>query len=170
LPYKGSVSFNGQKKTGFFYGYVIVVVSFLIGVAMYGAYFSYGVFLKPMIAEFGWSTSVISGAFSLSMIFHGVFGIVMGNYTDKFGPKAIVAFCGFFLGLGYLLLSQTHAIWQLYLFFGVLVGIGVSGGWVCLLSTIARWFKARRTTMSGIFLAGTGVGSMIIPPVANSIV
>lgn len=156
-----------NNKPRFFYGYIIVIAAFLVFVSMYGSYFSYGVFLKPVLAEFGWSRATMSGAFALSMIIHGVLGIFMGNITDKIGPRVVIATCGFFLGLGYLLMSQIQSVWQLYLFYGVIVGIGISGGWVCLLSTVARWFKVRRTTMSGIVLAGTGVGSLIIPPIAT---
>jgi len=156
-----------NKKPRLFYGYVIVMAAFLVFVSMYGSYFSYGVFLKPVLAEFGWSRATMSGAFALSMIIHGVLGIFMGKITDKIGPRVVIATCGFFLGSGYLLMSQIHSIWQLYLFYGVIIGIGISGGWVCLLSTIARWFNLRRSTMSGIVLSGTGVGSLIIPPVAT---
>jgi len=77
--------------------------------------------------------------------------------------------CGLFLGLGYLLMSQISAMWQPYLFYGVLFGIGMSS-FVPMASTVARWFVKRRGLMTGIVLSGVGVGTMIMPPVANQLI
>ena len=67
-------------------------------------------------------------------------------------------------------MSQINTIWQLYLFYGVIVGIGVSASDVPLLSTIARWFTKRRGMMSGIVKAGTGTGMLIMPIVASKLI
>jgi len=90
-----------------------------------------------------------------------------GGLTDRFGPRIIIGIGGFFLGVGYLLMSQINTIWQLYLFYGVIIGIGASPMDVSLLSTVARWFVKRRGMMSGIIKAGTGIGMLIMPIVAN---
>jgi len=75
--------------------------------------------------------------------------------------------CGFFLGLGYLLMSQISATWQLYLFYGVIIAIGMGGSFTPLVSTVARWFVKRRGMMTGIVASGMGLGIMIMPPVAS---
>ncbi len=64
-------------------------------------------------------------------------------------------------------MSQVNAIWQLYLVYGVIVGVGMSGSDVSLLSTVARWFVKKRGMMTGIVKAGAGVGILAIPPAAN---
>ncbi|MDP2917649.1 MAG: MFS transporter [Dehalococcoidia bacterium] len=158
------------KKSGLFYGYVIVVASFFIMIATYGTYFAFGVFFNPVLAEFGWTRVMTSGAFSLSMVVHGVLGIGSGVLTDKLGPKIVIAVSGLVLGLGYLLMSQVGNIWQLYLFYGVIVGIGMSAAWVSILSTVARWFVTRRNMVTGIVLTGTGVGALIAPPIASRLI
>ncbi len=135
--------------------------------ATFGTYFAFGVFFKPVLTEFGWTRALTSGAFSLSMIMHGVMGIVMGILNDRLGPRIVLSLCGFLLGLGYLLMPLISTIWQLYLFYGVIVGTGLGGVWVPLLSTVARWFVNRRSTMTGIVVAGSGLGTLISPPVAN---
>jgi len=71
------------------------------------------------------------------------------------------------MGLGYLLMSQLSAVWQLYLFYGVIIGTGMGGTRVPLLSTAARWFVKRRSMMTGIILTGIGIGRLVGPPVAN---
>jgi len=135
--------------------------------ATFGTYFAFGVFFKPVLTEFGWTRALTSGAFSLSMIMHGVMGIVMGILNDRLGPRIVLSLCGFLIGLGYLLMSQISTISQLYLFYGVIVGTGLGGAWVPLLSTVARWFVNRRNMMTGIVVAGSGIGTLISPPVAN---
>ena len=152
---------------GFFYGYIVVIVAFLIMTVMFGVYVAFGVFFNPMLTDFGWTRAMTSGAFSLSMIMFGLLGIVMGGLNDRVGPQIVLSVCGFLFGLGCLLMSQISAVWQLYLFYGVIIGIGIAGSWVPLVSTVARWFARRRSTMTGIVLAGTGVGGLIGPPVAN---
>ncbi len=136
-------------------------------VAIWSTYLAFGVFFKPVITEFGWTRALTSGAFSLSMIMQGLLGIVMGGLNDRFGPRRVMTFCGFFLGLGYLLMSQISALWQLYLFYGVIIGTGMGGSWVPLLSTVARWFVKRRTIMTGIVVTGGGIGGLVGPPVTN---
>ncbi len=156
-----------RSETRFFYGYIVVVAAFFIMVVGFGVFNIFGIFFKPLLTEFGWTRAVTSGAFSLSIILSGFLAITMGRLTDRFGPRIIVVFCGFFFGLGHLLMSQINTVWQIYLFYGVMVGIGMSGYWVPLTSTVARWFIKRRGMMTGVVLAGLGIGTMSIAPLAN---
>jgi len=154
----------------FFYGYIVVVAALCIMTVVWGTYHAFGIFFKPVLTEFGWTRAMTSGAFSLSMIMHGLLGIVMGRLTDRFGPRVVIALCGLLLGLGYLLMSQISDVWQLYLFYGMIIGIGMGGAFVPLVSTVARWFVARRSMMTGIIIAGFGIGGLIIPPVAGYLI
>jgi MFS family permease len=153
----------GNRKPKFFYGYVVVAACFSIQVIVWGLVNTFGVFFKPLITEFGWSRATISGASSLASLLIGLVGIIAGVLNDRIGPRLVMAACGLFFGLGYALLSQINAIWQLYLFYGVLVGIGACATDVVLLSTIARWFAKRRGVMSGVTKVGTGLGILIMP-------
>jgi len=155
------------KKPRFFYGYIIVLAAFGIQMVAWGMFNSYGVFFKPLTTEFGWTRAMTSSAVSFAMLVYGLLGIAMGRLTDRFGPRMVMVVCGFFLGLGYLLMSQVNTIWQLYLFYGLMVGIGVSALDVSLLSTVARWFVKKRGMMTGIVKVGTGIGILVMPVVAN---
>lgn len=159
-----------SHKTGFSYGYVVVIAAFFILVAIAGVGASFGVFFKPLIAEFGWSRAMLSGASSLNFLLMGLLTIAAGILTDKFGPRIVMTVCGVIFGLGYLLMSQTHTIWQLYLFIGVIGAIGPSGADVIALSTTARWFVRQRSRMSGIVKTGTGVGLLIAPLLASGLI
>ncbi len=158
---------TGENKPKFFYGYVVVAAAFSIQVIGFGLYSSFGVFFNPLLAEFGWSRTTISGAVSLFAVMMGLFSMITGGLNDRFGPRILTAVCGIFWGLGYLLMSQTDAVWQLYLFYGVVVGIGISCIDVLPLTTIARWFVRKRGMMSGIAKAGAGVGILIVPLVVT---
>ena len=156
-----------DRKPKFFYGYIVVGAGFFVMVVMWGALYSFGVFFRPVLMEFGWTSAAVSGAYSLCFLLLGFSGIVTGRITDIFGPRVIVIVCGIFFGLGYILMSQISAIWQFYLFYGVMVAIGISGSYVPLVSTVARWFVKRRGMMIGIVSSGVGIGTMIIPPLAT---
>lgn len=159
-----------MMKPRFFYGYIIVAAAFLVLIISWGTNYSFGIFLKPLAAQFGWTRAETSGAYSLSFLVAGVLCIVTGKLTDRFGPRLVVTACGIVLGLGYLLMSRTSALWQLYLFFGVIIGTGMSASFVPLASTVARWFTRRRGMATGILVSGTGIGMLIMPPVANRLI
>ena len=159
-----------KAKPRFFYGYVIVAVAFLIHLIAFSLSDSYGIFVNPWVNDFGWSRAAISGAYSLSFVLMGVLGIVMGFVIDRYGPRLALSICGVCLGAGFMLMSQMRAEWQLFLFYGLIFGIGMSGIWAPLLSVISRWFIGRRGLITGIVISGGGIGAFIGPPVINKLI
>jgi MFS family permease len=153
-------------KAKYFYGYNIVAASFVIQAVSIGSFVTYGVFFKEFQAEFGWSRTMISGASSLNYLFTGLFGILVGRVNDKIGPRILMIGSGIIVGLAYMLMSLLQEPWQLYLFFGVLVGIGISTTDIITLSTVARWFMKRRGMITGIVKIGTGFGQFLLPMIA----
>jgi len=158
------------NKNNYSYGYVIVGACFGIQAIGVGTYVSYGVFFNSLASEFGWSRAAISGASSIAFFLMGLFGIFVGRLNDKIGPRNIMAVTGFLFGLGHLLMSRLGTIWQLYLFYGIIIGIGLSSVDVIALSTTARWFVKKRGTMTGIVKIGTGAGQFIMPLVASMLI
>ncbi|MRR17642.1 MAG: MFS transporter [Deltaproteobacteria bacterium] len=158
------------NKPGLFYGYIIVLFSFLILMTVWGAQYSFGVFFKPMLNEFGFSRAALSGAYSIGLVIQSVACILTGKLCDRYGPRLVVTVCGSLLGISYVLMSQVQAIWQIYIIFGVFSSIGVAGTWVPLLSTISRWFVHRRGLMSGITSAGVGAGVMLVPALSSFLI
>ena len=155
-----------SKRPRFFYGYIVVLAAFLLMAVVLGNFFTYGIFFKPILTEFGWSKAVTSGAYSLCVGLYGSVSIVAGRLSDRLSPRVVTLAGGIFLGLGYLLMSQVRDVWQLYLFYG-LIGIGTGGFWAPLLSLTVRWFVKRRGLVSGIVGSGVGLGTMIIAPVVS---
>jgi MFS family permease len=77
--------------------------------------------------------------------------------------------CGIILGLGYFLMAQLTRAWELYLYFGVFVAIGMSP-YIPLLSLVPQWFTTNRGRMNAIVLSGMGLGTMIVPPIASTLI
>ena len=155
------------RKPKFFYGWIIVIAAGCVILTMYGTLFTFGVFFKPVLTEFGWTRAMTSGAFSLCIFTHGVLSIVIGRLTDKYSPRIVVTACGLSLGIGYLLMSQISSTWELYLFYGILIGMGMGGAWIPQVSTVARWFEKRRGLATGIAVSGEGIGILILAPMAR---
>ncbi len=161
----------GKAKTdNFFYSYVIVAACFSIQAIGVGTYISYGVFFNQLSSEFGWSRATISGASSAAFFLMGLLGIFVGRLNDRIGPRKVMTVTSSFFGLGLLLMSRLDAVWQLYLFYGVIFGIGLSSIDVIALSTTARWFVKKRGVMTGIVKVGTGMGQLMIPLAASMLI
>ncbi len=154
----------------FFYGWVIVAASTVIMSMHVGLMYSYGVFFKHLIADFGWSRAATSGVHSLFMVCHGGSAIPMGWLADRFGPAKVMAACAFIAGVGLALTSQVNTLWQLYLTYGLIFGIGEGAGFTTTTSTTARWFIKRRGLALGIVASGAGLGTLIIAPVSESLI
>jgi len=163
---------SSEKKTerGVYYGYIIVGASFIIMMTSWGIYYSFGTFFKPMLEDFRWTRAMTSGAFSLAAIVEGAACIAVGGLTDRYGPRTVLTVSGIFLGLSYLLMSQVSTLWQLYVFYGVFMGIAMSGPFNSLVPTIARWFFKRRGFMTGLITSGIGLGAVVVPPIATALI
>jgi len=159
-----------MKRPALFYGYVIAAACFGIQAVGIGTYVAFGVFFKPLLSEFDWTRATLSGAQSLVLLIMGVLGILVGRLNDRLGPRIVMTVTGFLFGLGLLLMSGLSNLWELYVFYGLMVGMGMSSVDVIALSTTARWFLRRRGMMTGIVKVGTGAGQMIIPLVASMLI
>jgi MFS family permease len=158
------------EEPGSFNSYVIVAAGFLILLTVFGAQFSFGVFFKPVLAEFGWTRAITSGAYSLNTILSGFLAIIAGRLTDRLGSRLVITVGGVCFGLGYLLMSRVTTVWQIYVFYGVLTGIGAACIWVPLMSSVSRWFVKRKVLMSGIISSGVSVGVVAMPLLANHLI
>jgi len=157
---------TGEKQPRLFYGYIIVVAAFLVMGLTWGSFYTFGVFFDSFLTEFGWTRAATSGAFSVAAIFVGAGSIITGRFTDRLGPRKVLMVCVASLALGLILVSQVRALWHLYFFYS-LVGIGLSGAFVPMVSTIARWFVKNRGMMTGIAVSGLGVGTLVLPLLAT---
>ena len=147
-----------------FYGWVIVGVSFLIGVTEVGVFQNIlSIFMKPMTQDFGWSRAAVTGAIAVGSICGGLVSPFVGPILDRYGPR-LVAFLGIvFFSLGLFALMFIRHLWQLYLFFGMgrMIAYGVLG--LVVTVSVSNWFVRRRGRALGITWIGERVGSALLP-------
>ncbi len=155
-----------EKPRRLYYGWVIVGVSFFTLFFTHGTRNSFGVFYVAVLQEYGWGRGETAGAFSLAMVIHAFFAIVSGVLMDRFGPRTLFPLGAIFLAMGLAAASRIAAIWHLYLYFGVIMAIGINTmSYAPQMSLIARWFIRKRGLASGLVMAGMGVGVMVLAPV-----
>ncbi len=159
-----------DKTAPLAYRWTIAAACFFIQAIGVGIYVSYGVFFNPLMDEFGWSRAAISGASATAFFSMGLFGIFVGRLNDRFGPRILMSIAALFFGLGFCLMSQIHTLFQLYLAFGLVFGLGLSSVDVIALSTIARWFLLQRGKMTGIVKMGSGAGQFTFPILAGFLI
>jgi len=141
----------------------------LVMTMVYGASFSFGIFLKPLSEWFGWARTSTSGAYAVSLWTSGLLAVLMGALTDRYGPRIVLAIGGLFGGLGYLVLSGTGALWHLYAGFAV-IAVNTSATWTPITATVSRWFSDKRVLALGIVTGGIGLGQMVMPPLVTLII
>ncbi len=154
-----------------FYGWWIVVVSFIVLMFHAGAaFYAFGRFMPTLIEELGSSTTAISAAVSVYLLVLGLTGPIVGKLTDKYGPKQVLVWGGLIGAAGLMLLSLTSALWHLYVLYFV-VGIGMSGaGTVPVSVAISNWFRKRRGLAMGITMAGISLGAIVIAPLVHYLI
>jgi len=150
-----------------FYGWVVVIASFIIITIVLGVRFSFGVFFKSLSTEFGLNRAETSGIFSTYMLLCIIFNIFAGWFVDKFGPKIIVSIMGLFTGLSLLLTSQANSLLQLLVFYSLFSAIGTGGVYVVSMSIVTRWFDKKRGIAIGISTSGIGLGMVMMAPIAT---
>lgn len=154
----------------FTYADLITAICFSIQALGVGTYVAFGVFFNPLMEEFGWSRAAIAGASSMAFFNMGIFGMIIGRLNDSFGPRRLMSAAALLLGLGCVLMGRLETLWELYLYYGLIFGMGLSAIDVIALTTIARWFSHRRGFMTGIVKVGTGAGQFAIPLAASGLI
>jgi MFS family permease len=149
----------------FFYGWVVVAVTFVtMGIGV-NARTAFSLFFPPILQEFGWEQGVTAGAFSFGFIASAIVSPLIGRLMDRAGPRAVMELGVALMGGGLLLAPLTREPWHLYITIGVMVGAGsVCLGYAGFSQFLPNWFVRRRGLAMGIAFAGVGIGSVTLLP------
>jgi MFS family permease len=130
----------------------------------------FGVYIKPMEGEFGWSRGGLSGAAALSLLVLGSVGPLVGRLADRWGPRRVIAISLVVLSAGAMGSAYITSLWQVYATVGVLMAIG-SGGLALATGSavVARWFDTRRGLVMGIAAGAMSAGQLVVIPLAAAL-
>lgn len=149
----------------FFYGWIVLALSFLTILTSAGVRSSPTVLIHPLEAEFGWSRATISSAISMNLLLFGIAAPVSGWLLDRIGPRRVMLGSLMLLIIG---VSGTMAMtqfWQFFLVWGIIVGIGAGCVGSVLTATVGnRWFVAKRGLALGILSSASSTGQLIFLP------
>lgn len=133
--------------------------------------FTFGVFLKPLTEEFGWSRGQISLAFSFSLLVMSLVLPVVGRLVDRFGARTVIVPSVFFFGIGLMSLSFLSAnVWHLYTIYIVMGLIGGGTAPIPYSNVLSHWFDKKRGLALGLAMVGLGLGAFIMPSLAQMLI
>lgn len=155
-----------------FFGWRMVAVAFLTNFVSVGfVFYSYGVFFKALSDEFGGSRLGVSLGLTCANATAAAMSPMVGRWLDRGGIRHAMATGAALMGLAFIIGSAITALWQFYLVFGLVMGVGV-----CLLGAlpsatlIANWFVSRRGAALGIATIGVSLSGVLMPPIGTALI
>ncbi len=158
-----------RRTNSYIHPSLIVAAGTLIMLVL-GVAYVWGVYVDPLIEEFGWSGAQASLPFSIFLLLYTI-GMILGGWLqDLYGPRPVCLAGAVIFSSGYLLSGFSTGLIFLCLTYGVLGGLGTGFAYVTPVTTVVKWFPERKGLMSGLVIFGFGAGSFILSPLANFII
>ncbi|MCZ2496554.1 MFS transporter [Xylophilus sp. Kf1] len=155
------------QRRGIHYGWVMAVVTFLTMLTMSAALGLPGAMLQPLSKEFGWSTGDISSVLAVRFALFGLMGPFAAVLMERFGLRAVMCTGLLLVGGGMALVTQASHLWQLFVLWSLMLGLGTGLTALVLGAVVAnRWFVARRGLVVGILTASAATGQLVFLPFA----
>jgi len=133
--------------------------------------YAYGVFLPEISDTLNWSRSALSVPYTVFIIVAGMLGPVAGIAVSRFGARKNIIFSNIIAVLGLLGMSQVREIWQVYLFFSIMAGVGIAfGEFIPTTTVVNNWFIRRRSLAMGLLFASGGLGGFALPPLISFLI
>ncbi len=152
------------------YRWVVVVTGFVIWTTVFGIQYSFGIFFNPLQETFGWSRATISWAMTIHVITFALSMVPAGWAIDRFNPRIVFSIAALLIGFSLVSCSRISEPWQLYLFYGLPLGIGVGVCGPAIMAIVTRWFVAKRGLALGITSSGIGFGTLAGAAVSSSLI
>lgn len=150
--------------------WLVVAGAFIANAVGFGIIYSFTVFFPFVLEEFGGSRGAISVIASVEGAVMLGSGAFIGRLTDRFGARRMIFTGSLLVAAGLLLASISRALWQVYLSYGLLLGLGVGCSFLPSNTAAGQWFLRRRGLATGIAVAGSGVGAIVTAPIAERLI
>ncbi len=147
----------------------VATAAFCMQLAL-GSVYGWSVFLTPLIEHFGATKAQVSFTFTIALAILGITAVFGGALQSRFGPRVMATAAGVLYGLGVLLSGFAPNIYVLYVTYGVLGGIGLGLGYIVPLAILLKWFPDKRGFITGLAVAGFGLGAFISGPLATEFI
>ncbi len=153
------------RRLPFFYGWIVVAVSFVTMAIGVNARTAFSLLFPPILTEFGWERGVTAGAFAFGFVVSMAFTPLLGKMMDGWGARFVMPFGVLLLCTGLGLGTLIRQPWHLYMTLGLLVAGGtVVVGYTGHSLFLPNWFVRRRGTAIGLAFSGVGIGSIVMLP------
>jgi sugar phosphate permease len=154
-----------------FYGWWVLAGSVVaVALASGVSFWSFGLYVEPLEADFGWSRAEVAGGFSLSLLVSGLAGPLVGRWADVRGPRIVIFFGAVTTAASYLLLSLTSELWQWYAFLALSGLFRQFMLFIPFQALISRWFDRRRGLAVGILGIGFSMGGFVVVPLMRLVI
>ncbi len=169
LPSENHTSIIGRVP--FFYGFIILAVSALaIFVSGPGQTYSVSIFVDPIIKEFGWSRTLVSGLYTGGSLTAGVLMILVGRLLDKYGARIMITVAGILFGLAALWMGSVDSPLKLYVGFAAIRTLGQGSLTLIPTTLIALWFIRLRGRVTAIGVLGGAISAAVFPILIHNLI
>ena len=147
-----------------------MVGTFLSSFVTLGTAYSFGSFFTAMADEFDSGKAATSVVFGVTTFAFFWLSILTGRLADRVGPRPVLFLgaCSLFVGLQ--LTSRADSLVVAYATYGIGVGVAAATGYIPMVAAVGGWFEKKRATAVGIAVAGIGVGTLVMSPLAARLV
>ena len=158
------------QDKGINYGWVMVLVVFVLSGLAFGSMASISVFLKPVSLEFGWSRGQTSFAYTVASLSSAIFGVLWGQVADKYGTKWFGFVGAICMSLVLFALSSLDSIAQFYTFYFLFGAMGSALLFSPLYANVGFWFKENPGLALGLAASGGAIGQAFIPHLSGILI
>jgi OFA family oxalate/formate antiporter-like MFS transporter len=149
--------------------WIVVIASFFL-TSTFGIIYSYSDFFLPLGNQFGWSHTLNSTVPALALLVFSLGAIIAGYFATRIGFRKLCYVGTILVGAGTILASQIQNLPQLLLLFGLITPLGTSFVVIIATASPVVWFVKRRGLAVGIMTAGSGFGTLVVPPLIEELI
>lgn len=159
----------GKTHSWQYYAWTTAIAGALVIVCCNNLQYLFGTFMTPIMERFEVTRTVASGVISARSFTMAISAVVSGILLDRIGLRRVVVIGIALCGLGYLLAAFATEVWQLYVLFGLLLGVGGGFTFSPLVASTTKWFGGKSTLANGVVLSGFGFAQILLPPLLTSL-